>query len=327
MKICILGADGYYGYPLFLRLSQNHEVKGLDNFWRRSLTEYPSLIPLHDKEKIEYCDVCDFDKLFLKLKKFQPDYVIHLAEQRSAPYSMKGVSEKQFTIKNNTLSSLNVMECARILQFKTIHIGSMGVYGYDKNEDIKEGDSVRAPGSIYHLSKCLDNSIFEFYSRVYNCHVIELHQGIIWGIGGRFDYDETFGTIINRFLVQKIINHPLTIYGSGNQQRAVINIENSLDCVELVITENLQGFNTFNQYTDIVKLKDIADMISSIQNNLLNPRIENENNVLISTNGKLKKLGLQPIALNKENLNIISNKIVNYKNNIDLNLIYPKTLW
>lgn len=327
MKVCVLGADGYYGLPLVQRLSKKHQILSLDNFWRRELTEYPSLIDLHSPENIKYCDVKDYDNLFFYLREFQPDYVIHLAEQRSAPYSMKGIDEKHFTITNNITTSLNVMECAKILKFKTIHIGSMGVYGYDKDDIITEGDTVRCPGSIYHLSKVFDNNIFEFYSRVYKCDVVELHQGIIWGIGGRYDYDAVFGTVINRFLVQKIIDMPLTLYGSGNQQRAIINIRNSLDCIEIILNSNLKGFHTFNQYNEIIKLKDIAKIISESYTNIKNPRIENEENTLISSNKKFLNLGLKPIMFNKTHVNKLLININKLKKNIDYKLLNPEIKW
>jgi UDP-sulfoquinovose synthase len=327
MKICILGADGYYGYALKQRLSAKHTLLNLDNFWRRNLTWSPSLTPLHSIDNITECDVRDYDKLFYYLNNFKPDYVIHLAEQRSAPYSMKGIQEKHFTLTNNITTSINVMECAKILKFKTIHIGSMGVYGYDKKELITEGDSIRSPGSIYHLSKVLDNNIFELYNRLYECDIIELHQGIIWGIGGRFDYDAVFGTVINRFLVQSMLDIPLTLYGSGNQERSIINIKNSLDCIELILKANLTGFHTFNQYTQILKLVDIAKIVSKSYLNISNPRIENEKNKLISSNKKLLNLGLNPIYLNKNAITNLLDYLNTHKNNVDHTLINPNITW
>lgn len=323
MKIVILGFDGYYGYPLFKRLQQKHEVFGIDNFWRRSINDSPSLIPRNKPNGIE-CDVTDYVSLFSHLKKIKPDVVIHLAEQRSAPYSMKNIVQKQETIKNNTIGTLNVLECAKELKFKIIHIGSMGVYGYNKDSIIEEGDFVRGPGSVYHLSKCFDNSMFEMYSRLYGINIIELHQGIIWGIGGRFDYDETFGTVLNRFILQSMLDIPLTLYGNGNQLRPFINIENSIDCVELVIGTETIGMETYNQYTEIKKL---SELVNSEVKNYKNPRIEDENNKLSSKNTKLINLGLNPIYITEKEINKIKEKVEPYLHEVRKELIWPKTNW
>ena len=327
MKIAILGADGYYGFPLYRRLQSNHNVLPLDNFWRRKDIKSPSLLPLHLESEIEFCDVSDFNLLWVHLSQFKPDVVIHLAEQRSAPFSMQNITAKQFTLQNNTSTTLNVMEAARQLDFHTIHIGSMGVYGYDKAGQVAEGDVIRRPGSIYHLSKCIDNSIFELYSRLYGVRVTELHQGVMWGVGGRFDYDHIFGTVVNRFLVQKLCGQDLSLYGKGHQQRAFINIENSLDCVELVLEHNGTGMRSYNQYTEILSLTDIADMISLQQTHIKNPRIENEDNVLQSTNQRLIDMGLDPIFITPKSLDEIEASIQPYINNVDNNIMEPTIQW
>mgnify|MGYP001254567681 CR=1 FL=1 len=323
MKIAILGFDGYYGYPLYNRLKKNHNVIGLDNFWRRTCKDSPSLIPRKKPEGIE-CDVTNYKALFKNLNNFKPDVVIHLAEQRSAPYSMKSIEHKQYTIKNNSISTLNILECAKDLGFRTIHIGTMGVYGYNYDGIITEGDIVRGPGSVYHLSKCIDNSMFEMYSRLYKCNVVELHQGIIWGIGGRFDYDETFGTVLNRFILQRMIGMPFTLYGNGNQLRPFIHIENSLDCVELVINNPRSGFETYNQYTEI---KRLSKLLSGDAENYDNPRIEDEDNNLESTNSKLINLGLKPTYINETEIKKIEDVIKPHLHNVKRNLICPKTIW
>lgn len=323
MKIVILGFDGYYGYPLFKRLEKNHDVFGIDNFWRRELINSPSLIYRDKPDGID-CDVTDYDSLYYHLQTIKPDIVIHLAEQRSAPYSMKNTSTKHHTIVNNTTGTLNVLECAKLLTFKVIHIGSMGVYGYNKCDVIEEGDSVRGPGSVYHLTKCFDNSMFEMYSRLYGVNIVELHQGIIWGIGGRFDYDETFGTVLNRFIVQSLLDIPLTLYGNGNQLRPFIHIDNSLDCVELVINTETNGMETYNQYTEIKRLNELIDNKSKC---IPNPRIENEDNILMSKNEKLLRLGLDPIYIDEKEITKIAQVIKPHLHNVREDLIWPKTVW
>ena len=323
MKIAILGFDGYFGYPLYKRLQLTHEVIGIDNFWRRTCKDSPSLIPRKLPKGIS-CDVTNYAALFDVLSNFNPDIVIHLAEQRSAPYSMKNIKNKQHTIINNSIGTLNILECSKILGFKIIHIGTMGVYGYEEKNLITEGDITRRPGSIYHLSKCIDNSMFEMYSRLYNCNIVELHQGIIWGVGGRFDYDEIFGTVLNRFILRRMLNMPLTLYGKGNQVRPFIHIENSLDCVELVIQNKDIGFTTYNQYTEI---KNISKLISGKVQYYDNPRIENENNNLKSTNKKLLKLGLKSIYINEIEINKIEDEIRPFLSRVKKDLICPKTTW
>lgn len=323
MKIVILGFDGYYGYPLYERLKNKHDVIGIDNFWRRGLTDSPSLI-YRDKPNGIDCDVTNYNSLYHHLQNIKPDIVIHLAEQRSAPFSMKDISTKHHTIINNSTGTLNVLECAKLFNFKIIHIGSMGVYGYDKNDVIEEGDSVRGPGSVYHLTKCFDNAMFEMYSRLYGVNIVELHQGIIWGIGGRFDYDETFGTVLNRFIVQSLLDIPLTLYGNGNQLRPFIHIDNSLDCVELIINAETNGMETYNQYTEIKRLNELLDNKSKC---IPNPRIENENNTLTSKNEKLLGLGLNPIYINEKEIAKIAQAIKPHLHNVREDLIWPQTIW
>tara|TARA_B110000503_G_scaffold88087_1_gene133613 strand:- start:4510 stop:5481 length:972 start_codon:yes stop_codon:yes gene_type:complete len=323
MKILILGADGFYGWPLLNRLAKNHTVLGLDNFWRRHNTD-PSLIPLNNRS-IEFCDITNIETFEKIISSFLPDVVVHLAEQRSAPYSMKDYYTKVQTIQNNTLSTLNVAEMAKKYKFHIIHIGSMGVYGYTNH--IEEGDIARSPGSIYHVSKCMDNNLLEFYSRTYGVSVTELHQGIIWGIGGRFDYDATFGTVINRFIVQKMINEPLTLYGKGLQKRAFIHIENSIDCVELAISNRPIGMETYNQYTEIKTIAEIATIVGGVPKNIKNPRIENEQNQLTSSNQKLLSLGMKPIIISQEEILKIEKQLSSFIKNVDIGLIQPTVQW
>lgn len=326
LKIIILGADGYYGYPLLERLRVKHEVLGLDNFVRRHYSWAPSLTPIGERD-IEFCDVLDYQLLKLTFEEFRPDVVIHLAEQRSAPFSMRDYASKRETLQNNVIGTLNVLELAREFGTKVMHIGSMGMYGYENERHIEEGDTVRQPGSIYHLSKEMDSSLFAFYARMYGVDSVDLHQGTIWGLGGRFDYDEIYGTVINRFIVQSMIDCPLTIYGTGEQQRSFIHIDNSIDCVELVLEKNWTGYEVYNQFTEILTINDIARVIGTEVEYLENPRIEKPSNVLVSTNQKLLNLGLKPKLFNQQQVKTIQQAIMPYISLADIDLIYPNGKW
>lgn len=325
MKIAILGADGYYGYPLSAELEKSHKVLKLDNFSRRDNT-YPSLIPYGNRDII-YCEGRNFNQLKLHLEHFMPDILIHLAEIRSAPYSMIDSNTRRETINNNVEITTNVLECAKLLNFKIIHIGSMGMYGYENDTFINEGDRIRNPASVYHLTKELDSSLFSAYSKFYDIDVVDLHQGTIWGIGGRFEYDAVFGTVVNRFVVQKELGIPLTIYGSGDRQRSFIHINDSIKCVKLVIDTEITGYMQYNQFSEILSINDIAKIVDYKIDNIPNPRKEKDANTLQSTNKKLRDLGFKPTFMNKLELEKISQTIKPFLNNIDKNLIYPKDVW
>lgn len=326
LRILILGADGYYGYPLFERLRKNHEVIGLDNFVRRNYDWAPSLTPIGERD-VEFCDVLDYNLLRLTFEEFRPDVVIHLAEQRSAPFSMRDYEGKRDTIQTNVMGTMNILECAKEFSTKVIHIGSMGVYGYENERFINEGDAVRQPGSIYHLSKEMDSSLFAFYARMYGVDSVDLNQGTVWGIGGRFDYDEIYGTVINRFIVQSIIDCPLTIYGTGEQQRSFIHIDNSIDCIELVLAKGWTRYEVYNQFTEILTVNEIATVIGTEVEYLDNPRIEKQANRLESTNQKLLTLGLTPILFDKEQVTKIQQSIMPYIGLAEIDLIYPNGTW
>lgn len=327
MKILLLGADGYYGYPLLNELKKNHKVLGIDNFYRRNIPNTPSLTPILNRDEIKFCDITDSKSLESVINSFSPDTVIHLAEQRSAPYSMENFKKRKFTLENNFLGTLNLLECAKVNKFNIIHIGSIGMYGYENDRFIKEGDNIRNPASAYHLTKEIDSSLFSFYSKAYDINIIDLVQGTIWGLGGRFDYDYLYGTVINRFIVQNLINHPLTIYGNGTQSRSFIHINNSIDCVKLVLEEKYHGYTIINQYTQILTINDIANIIGGSKINLENPRFEKENNNLNTTNKTILDLGLTPIFFDSQQVEIIKNKIRDYVNNVDLSLINPREKW
>jgi UDP-sulfoquinovose synthase len=326
LKILILGADGYYGYPLMERLSKKHDVLGLDNFSRNNYVFSPSLMPVNH-EDVVYCDVLNYENLRRQYANFKPDIVIHLAEQRSAPFSMRNHEYKTYTIHNNVVGTLNVLECAKEFKAKVIHIGSMGMYGYENERFITEGDAIRQPGSIYHLTKEMDSSLFSFYARVHGVDSVDLNQGTVWGLGGRFDYDELYGTVINRFIVQSLLGMPLTVYGLGEQQRSFIHIDNSIDCVELVLEKGWKGYEIYNQFTEILSVNKIAEIMGGEVVHIDNPRIEKDSNVLESTNQKLIDLGLAPIFFTTAQVDKMKEALKPYLKRVNKNLIHPKGKW
>ena len=282
-KVVILGGDGFCGWPTSLYLSdQGHEVIIVDNLSRRKIDielGCDSLTPIANIEercnvwnslsgkknlKFKYLDLLtDYAELVQFLKDEKPDTVVHFAEQRAAPYSMKDGRRKRYTIDNNVSGTHNLL-CAIVeseVDVHVVHLGTMGVYGYGTSGgEIPEGylDVILPggrpskilhpayPGSIYHLTKCMDALVFQFYNKNDGIRVTDLHQGVVWGTNtaqtirderliNRFDYDGDYGTVLNRFLMQASLNIPLTVYGTGGQTRAFIHISDTARCIEIAI--------------------------------------------------------------------------------------------
>ena len=213
----------------------------------------------------------DYYKLKNIIKNFNPDTIIHFAEQRAAPYSMKSIKHMNYTLNNNLIGNNNVLHSIAESKKKIhlIHLGTMGVYGYDFSKylipegyykaDLYTNDNniiktkilhPAHPGSIYHLTKAQDELLFQFYNTMYGVDITDLHQGIVWGTNtdetnlhdnliNRYDYDGDYGTALNRFIMQSVVKHPLTIHGSGNQVRPFINIRNTTDAI-LIAAENFK---------------------------------------------------------------------------------------
>lgn len=388
-SICIVGGDGFCGWALSLRLSNlGAKIVIIDNLSRRNIdikNNTNSLIPIFTIEerlkkweeltgkKIDFYNIDvsnykNFDQICNILKIYNIDTLIHLGEQRSAPYSMKNKNTRQYTIKNNLLGTHLLLDCIieTNIQIHFIHLGSMGVYGYGtipdtvipegyleikmkKKDEWSEPVSIlhpSYPGSIYHLTKTQDALYFQFFAKNYNCRITDLHQGIVWGVStketmlapelmNRLDYDSDYGTVLNRFLLQSALNIPLTLYGTGNQTRAFIHIENSLDCIVIAINnppKNGDKVNIFNQMTETHRLIDLAKQIkiwfpSTEISYLDNPRIEFEKNELIVTNEKFCSLGLIPIHLNYELANEVRNLANLYSDRLIKDVLYPMSFW
>ncbi len=351
MKYIIFGGDGFCGWPTSLHLaSSGHEILIVDNLSRREIDvdlDSNSLTKIASPEKrvkvardlvgdisFDQMDIStEVDNLRKLIRSFQPDVVVQFAEQRAAPYSMLGDSERRYTIDNNISGTHNI--CSALIEEKPnchlIHLGTMGVYGYSKefgsipegylnikiNETRKDVDILYPanPGSVYHLSKCLDQLIFQFYAKNWGLRITDLHQGIVWGVNtaqtikhealvNRFDYDGIYGTVLNRFLSQAANGHPLSVYGTGGQSRAFIHISDTARCIELASknSQYIEGkVEIYNQVSEVRSVLELAKIVSEkfgVDYELLeNPRNELASNELEVSNAGLKSLGFDPIKL------------------------------
>jgi UDP-sulfoquinovose synthase len=348
MKILVLGGDGYLGWPTALHLSQaGHDVAVADNFARRSYDNelgVESLVPIEPlRTRIAVwreltgtsigCYVGDLtDPLFTYhiIRDFEPEAVVHFAEQRAAPYSMIDRRHAVYTQANNVVGNLNLLfaiaETNRDIHL--VKLGTMGEYG-TPNIDIEEGwldvehngrtDRVlfpKRPGSFYHLSKVHDSHNIEFACRIWDLRATDLNQGVVYGqqtpetarderLATRFDYDAVFGTVLNRFVIQSVIGHPLTVYGTGGQTRGIIDIRDTVRCIQLACENpaNRGEFRVFNQMTESMSVKEIAETIQRCSPEdvtieyLDNPRVEAPEHYYKVKHTKLVELGLEPHLL------------------------------
>lgn len=279
----------------------------------------------------------EYERLRDLLAQERPDSIVHCAEQRAAPYSMKNSATKRYTVHNNINGTHNLL-CAIVetgLDIHVVHFGTMGVYGYGGLQrgsipegylevEIPDGDNGTSrkqilypadPGSVYHMTKSLDQLLFYFYNKNDRVRVTDLHQGIVWGTNtvqtkrhpkliNRFDYDGDYGTVLNRFLMQSAIGYPLTVHGTGGQTRAFIHITDSVRCVQLALENppnNQEKVNIFNQMTEVHKIRDLATKVAALTgaeiSYLPNPRNEAAENELQVENQHLLNLGLKPTTL------------------------------
>jgi len=386
MRILILGGDGFVGWPVSLRLSaEGHEVTIVDNFARRKTdTELgcDSLTPisfLGDRVKIwkkvagkviafKRVDIAkNYYGLFDVIRKVRPEVIVHLAEQRAAPYSMKSEIHKRYTVANNTAATHNVL-CAIVdsgLDVHLIHIGTTGVYGYHSSAipipegyleyqvlDPKSSEYILMrdyypmnPGSVYHMTKTMDSMMFRFYAKNDGIRITDLHQGVIWGVNtpetdmdegliNRFDYCGDYGTVLNRFLTQGANDHPLTVYGTGQQTRAFIHIINSCDCISIAIANPPEAFDEvkiFNQTTEQLRLIDLAKTVSKMTggkiNYYSNTRVEPEENELTLENEQFLELGLNPIKVDSRYLEEVCSLAYKYKRRMKREVILPSSPW
>jgi UDP-sulfoquinovose synthase len=384
-RIIIFGGDGFCGWPTSLYLSRNgYDVTIVDNLSRRNIDnelECESLTyirPIGERIRawmeitgnsidfINFDMAKEYDRLVEALKKIKPKAVVHFAEQRAAPYSMKSPKHKRYTVDNNISTTHNLL-CAIVetgLDIHTVHLGTMGVYGYgtagmeipEGYLDVKVNDvtgeekSIQIqypvnPGSVYHMTKTLDALLFYYYNKNDDLRITDLHQGIVWGTNtdetvmdekliNRFDYDGDYGTVLNRFLMQAALGYPLTIHGTGEQTRAFIHIRNSVQCIKIAIENppSKEGrVMIFNQATETHTLIDLAKKVSSITGAkmvfLKNPRKEDPKNTLKVMNKQFLELGLNPIKLSDGLLEEIISIAEKYKNRCDATKILCTSKW
>jgi UDP-sulfoquinovose synthase len=380
MKIMILGADGYLGWPTSVDLaSQDHDLLLIDNFTKKKLLKQYKRKPLVENDVISKrikllknknnnisfkdIDCADHSKFSKVFKKFKPDAVIHYAELPSAPYSMFGHKEGWKTLQNNLQSTFNLISC--IKDYKedchVIKLGTMGEYG-TPNIDIEEGwiDVLhnkrkqkflypRQASSLYHTSKIMDTDLLWFYVRLYGLRVTDLMQGPVYGLKSNktidneslypdFSYDDLFGTVLNRFIVQAVAGIPLTVYGSGKQIRGYINLIDTVKCVNIALKNPAKkgSLEIYNQFTEQFSVNELADKVKKALKKIdinvkikkiKNPRIESEKHYYNAKNKKMKKLGLKPALLTDDIIIEIAMFIKKHIKNIDKKIILPKSTW
>lgn len=384
-KVLVIGGDGFCGWPTSLFLSeQGYDVTIVDNLSRRKIDNrlgVVSLTPIKStQERIEAwkevsgktikfveLDVAqEFDDLAILLGELRPDAVVHFGEQRSAPYSMRGACPKRYTVDNNINATHNLLAALVLLDLDAhvVHLGTMGVYGYDgAGLEIPEGyqqimvrgdDNVihnreilypSNPGSIYHMTKTMDQLMFQFYAKNDGIRVTDLHQGIVWGtqtdetrrderLINRFAYDGDYGTVLNRFLMQAAIGYPLTVHGTGGQTRAFVHIRDTVRCVELAISNPPeQGARPVirNQMTETHRIRELADLVARLTGAKVamvdNPRKEAAENDLRVSNASFLKLGLNPTTLAEGLLSDTYQVAQKYADRIDRDRVAAATIW
>lgn len=381
MKVMVLGGDGFCGWPTALKLvNRGHNVMIVDNFSRRgidmelnsnSLTRIADINSRIDSANMligpidyRFIDIAEqYDEFKMLVQQWQPDTIVHFAEQRAAPYSMISQKERRYTVDNNINVTHNVLNAIVDVDpnIHLVHLGTMGVYGYSKDfGDIPEGylnvkvNSTEKdvdilyptnPGSVYHMTKSMDQLLFQFYNKNWKLKITDLHQGIVWGteteetkmdphLVNRFDYDGIYGTVLNRFISQAAADVPLTIYGTGGQKRAFIHIEDTANCVSLAAENpptNTDKVRIFNQVSEVCTVRELAEIISKQYGGSIayheNPRKELPANDLAVSNEGLRSLGFEPILLNVsliDDVKFIAEKV---KGNLNKSNVMTSPKW
>jgi UDP-sulfoquinovose synthase len=308
-------------------------------------------------------DVTDYEFLSSAMRNTKFDAVIHFAEQRSAPYSMIDRKHAVSTQVNNVVGTLNLLFAMREFNpdCHLVKLGTMGEYG-TPNIDIEEGyieiehngrkdilPYPKQPGSFYHLSKVHDSHNIMFTCRVWGLRATDLNQGIVYGttteetamdegLVNRFDYDEVFGTVLNRFCVQAAIGHPLTVYGRGGQTRGFLDIRDTVRCIELACLNPAERgeFRVYNQFTEQFSVLEIAHLVRTAAakmglsveiDHLADPRVEKEQHYYNAKHSKLMDLGLRPHLLSDSLLDSLMNIAIQYRDRIDTSTLLPQVNW
>lgn len=356
MRVLILGGDGYLGWPTAMHLSaRGHEVMAVDNYLRRRIAREEDVEPLHPVPNLHertrlwqahsgyeviprIGDLNEWGFVASVFEEFEPEAVIHYAEQPSAPYSMLSRQAGDLTLRNNLGVTFNVIYAVREYtpHAHLIKLGTMGEYG-TPNIDIEEGwlevehkgrsDTFLYPrqaGSLYHTTKIMDTDLLWYYVRMWGLSVTDLMQGPVYGVYTdenegdewlvpHFSYDELFGTVLNRFIAQAVVGYPLTVYGKGGQTRGYLNLKDTLQCVNLALETPAEpgDLRIFNQFTETFSVNELADQVQRVGTylgldvkvqNLENPRKEAEEHYYNPALTGLLDLGLEPHYLTDERL-------------------------
>src|SRR6201992_3375093 len=383
MRVLVLGGDGFCGWPTSLYLSdRGHDVTILDNLSRRKIDgdlevgSLPPITPIGDRLRawhevsgravgfINLDLAAEYDRLTAVLRGLPPEAIVHFAEQRAAPYSMRSPGTKRYTVDNNVRATHNLLAALvhTGVDAAIAHLGTMGVYGYgwSGSAPIPEGYlTVKVPtpagelereilhpsnpGSVYHMTKTLDQLMFAFYAKNDGLRITDLHQGIVWGtqtdqtakderLIHRFDYDGDYGTVLNRFLMQAAIGHPLTVHGSGGQTRAFIHIRDTVRCIEIAITnppESGDRVQVLKQITETHQGLELAMLVGDTVGveiaYLPTPRREAEENDLVVRNDQFLALGLQPTTLSEGLLDECTEIAKKYRERADLRKIIARS--
>jgi UDP-sulfoquinovose synthase len=349
----------------FCRRSWDHELGAQTLTPIRPLTERLRIWERLTGKSLENFvgDILDYEFLSGIMQEFVPDAVVHFAEQRSAPYSMIDRQHAIFSQVNNVVGTMNVLFAIKEFQpdCHLVKLGTMGEYG-TPNIDIEEGyiriqhngrEDVlpfpKQPGSFYHLSKVHDSHNIHFCCKIWGIRATDLNQGVVYGtvtdetalddaLVNRFDYDEVFGTALNRFCVQAAIEHPITVYGKGGQTRGFLDIRDTVRCIELAcLNPAARGeFRVFNQFTEQFSVLELAEMVRTAArrfglamqvDHLPDPRVEAEEHYYNARHTKLTELGLRPHLLSESLLDSLVNIAMQHRDLVDPTLLLPRVNW
>lgn len=381
MNVLILGGDGYLGWPTAMHLSAHgHTVAVADNYLRRNICRevnaqalYP--VPnLHERVRLwesvsghrirtYFGDLAQWDVTADVFRDFQPEVVVHYAEQPSAPYSMLDRRSAALTLNNNLQVTANMVFAVREFcpDAHIVKLGTMGEYG-TPNIDIEEGWLdvehkgrshrflyPRQASSLYHTTKIMDTDLLWFYVRTWGIRVTDLMQGPVYGVFTDetgdderlfpfFNYDELFGTVLNRFVVQAVAGYPLTVYGQGGQTRGYLNLRDTLSCVRLAMENPAERgeLKIFNQFTETFSVNQLAEMVCRVGEemglgvtvqSLPNPRKELEKHYYNPAHTGLVELGLEPTLLTDEVLGELMEFVLKHRDNVVHDAIFKGVKW